>query len=168
MRQSRIENLIREVRQLKRRYRQSSPTERPSVEGHCAHTAEISAEGRKHKEKARKKTKKRIAFIVNPYQFASNLLDKEHSGTLETPVEEVERYLHETHSDPSRKVALGDYECIEPAAPPGTELLTSELTHAEVKEVIKKARFGSAPGPNAIPYKVYNMCPLLQNRLILK
>ena len=40
-----------------------------------------------------------------------------------------------------------------------------EPTLAEVKEVIKKARAGSAPGPNAIPYKVYKMCPLLLKRL---
>ena len=31
--------------------------------------------------------------------------------------------------------------------------------------VIKKAGSGSAPGPNAIPYKVYKMCPLLLKRL---
>ena len=48
---------------------------------------------------ARERTKKRLAFTANPYKFARNLLDKERSGTLETPVEEVERYLHETHSD---------------------------------------------------------------------
>ena len=94
-----------------------------------------------------------------------NLLDKEWSGTLETPVEEAERYHHETHSDPRREDALGDCERIEPAAPPETELVTSEPTFGEVKDVIKKARFGSAPGPNAIPYKVYKMCPLLLKRL---
>jgi len=43
--------------------------------------------------------------------------------------------------------------------------MTSELTYGEVKEFIKKARFGSAPGPNAIRYKVYKICPLLQKRL---
>ena len=78
-------------------------------------------------------------------------------------MEKIEKYLHETHSD--REDALGDCERIEPAAPPETELLTSEPTFGEVKKVIKKARFGSAPGHNAILYKVYKMCPLLQKRL---
>ncbi|XP_052256524.1 uncharacterized protein LOC127861838 [Dreissena polymorpha] len=35
----------------------------------------------------------------------------------------------------------------------------------EVKEAVKKTRAASAPGPNAIPYKVYKMCPLLLRRL---
>jgi len=34
-----------------------------------------------------------------------------------------------------------------------------------VKKIVKKARSGSAPGPNGIPYKVYKMCPLLLRRL---
>jgi len=62
------------------------------------------------RKKARKRPKKRLAFTANPYKFARNLLDKERSGTLETPVEEVERYIHETHSDPSREFVLRDCE----------------------------------------------------------
>ena len=91
------------------------------------------------RRKARERTKKRMAFTANPYKFARNLLDKERSGTLETPVEEVERYLNKTHSDPSREDTLGDCES---AALPEKELLTSEPTFGEVKEVIRKARFG--------------------------
>ena len=41
----------------------------------------------------------------------------------------------------------------------------SEQSFGEVKDVVKKARTASAPGPNAIPYKVYKMCPLLLRRL---
>ena len=167
-RQTRIEKLRCELRQLKRRYRKSSPTERPGL-SQLRDTVRTQLKSLRKAEntrnKARKRTKKRLAFTANPYKFARNLLDKEQSGTLETPVEEVERYLQETHSDPSRDVVLGDCERIEPAAPPDTELLTTEPTFGEVKEVIKKARFGSAPGPNAIPYKVYKMCPLLHKRL---
>ena len=42
---------------------------------------------------------------------------------------------------------------------------TTEPTWKEVKEIVKKARSGSAPGPNGIPYKVYKVCPLLLRRL---
>ncbi|XP_060556916.1 uncharacterized protein LOC132717462 [Ruditapes philippinarum] len=106
-----------------------------------------------------------MAFTANPYKFARTLLDKERSGVLEAPLEEVETYLHETHSDASRNNALRDCERIDPAALPEIELVTTEPTLGEVNEVIKKARFSSAPGPNAIPYKVYKMCPLLLKRL---
>ena len=117
------------------------------------------------RRKARERAKKRMAFTNNPYKFARNLLDKERSGVLETNIKEVEKYLHETHSDSNRDDALGNCDRIEAAAPPEVELLTSEPTLGEVKDTIRRARFGSAPGPNAIPYKVYKMCPLLLKRL---
>jgi len=106
-RQSRIENLIREVRQLKRRYRQSSPTKRPGLSqltGTVRTQLKSLRKADNTSKKAQERTKKRLAFTANLYQFAGNLLDKERSGTLGIPVEEVERYLHETHSDPSREV----------------------------------------------------------------
>jgi hypothetical protein len=84
---------------------------------------------------------------------------------LNAPVEEVEKYLHDTHSDPNRNDALGECDRIEPAAPPEVEFDTSEPTLGDVKAIFKKARYGSAPGPNAIPYKVYKMCPNLLKRL---
>lgn len=37
----------------------------------------------------------------------------------------------------------------------------SEPQLKEVEDVIKKARAGSAPGPNGVPYKVYKNCPRL-------
>ncbi|KAH3752022.1 hypothetical protein DPMN_186630 [Dreissena polymorpha] len=40
------------------------------------------------------------------------------------------------HSDASRKDALGSCDCIEPAASPEVELITSEPTLGKVKDVI--------------------------------
>ena len=84
---------------------------------------------------------------------------------METPVEEVESYLRETHSDPNREDSLGNCDRIDPAEPPQKKMIITEPTLGEVSDIIKKARFGSAPGPNAIPYKVYKMCPRLLKRL---
>jgi len=117
------------------------------------------------RRKARERAKKRAAFTANPYKFARSLLDKERSGKLEAPLEEVERYLHSTHSDPNREEPLGNCERIDPAKEPEKPLDVSEPTLKEVKDTIRKARSASAPGPNAIPYKVYKMCPLLLKRL---
>ena len=41
----------------------------------------------------------------------------------------------------------------------------SEPTWQELKEVVEKARSGSAPGPNGIPYIVYKRCPMLLREL---
>ena len=115
--------------------------------------------------KTTERAKKRAAFTSNQYKFARSLLYKERSGKLETPQEEVEKYLHVTHSDPNREDALGDCDRIEPVKAPEKQLDVSEPSFGEVKDVVKKARTASAPGPNAIPYKVYKMCPLLLMRL---
>ena len=54
-----------------------------------------------------------------------------------------------------------------PEAISETPIDTKESTLLEVKEVVKKARSFSAPGPNgiSISYKVCKMCPLLLKRL---
>ena len=41
----------------------------------------------------------------------------------------------------------------------------SEPTWKEMKEVVNKARSGSVPGPNGIPYIVYKRCPMLLREL---
>ena len=115
--------------------------------------------------KTRERAKKRGAFTANPYKFARSLLDNERSGKLEKTLEEVEKYLHVNHSDPNREDALGDSDRIEPVTAPEKQLDVSEPSIGEVKDVVKKARTASAPGPNAIPYKVYKICPLLLKRL---
>ena len=167
-RQTRIQNLRRELRQLRRRYRDSSPTERVGLTQLRATLRSQLTSLRKAentRRKTRERAKKRAAFTANPYKFARSLLDKERSGKLETPLEEVEKYLHVTHSDPNREDVLGGCDRIEPVNAPEKQLDVSEPSFGEVKDVVKKARTATAPGPNAIPYKVYKMCPLLLRRL---
>ncbi|XP_052280752.1 uncharacterized protein LOC127878274 [Dreissena polymorpha] len=163
-----IQNLRRELKQLRRRYCASSPTERIGV-AQLRDTVRTQLTSLRKAENSRRKTreraKKRAAFTANPYKFARSLLDKERSGKLETPLEEIENFLHVTHSDPKREDVLGDCDRIDPAEEPEKQLNATEPTLGEVKEAVKKARAASAPGPNAIPYKVYKMCPLLLKRL---
>jgi hypothetical protein len=167
-RQVRIQNLRRELKQLRRRYCASSPTERIGL-AQLRDTVRTQLTSLRKAENSRRKTreraKKRAAFTANPYKFARSLLDKERSGKLETPLEEIENFLHVTHSDPNREDVLGDCDRIDPAEEPEKQLNATEPTLGEVKEAVKKARAASAPGPNAIPYKVYKMCPLLLKRL---
>jgi len=166
-RQHRIENMRREIRQLKKQYRNSSTVQRLGL-SQLRDTLRTQLKSLRRAEntrrKARERAQKRAAFTANPYKFAKTLLDMERSGTLETPLEEVKKYLYDTHSDVNREDAW-DCDRIDPALPPEMQLVTTEPTLGEVKYVVKKARWGSAPGPNAIPYKVYKMCPLLLKSL---
>ena len=113
--------------------------------------------------------KKRAAFTctANSYKFARTLLDTERPGMLETPLKEVERYLHNNHSDPNREDALGDCDRIEPVKAPEMRLYVSsgqrnqtpnQGRFGEANDVVRKTRTDSA-----ILYKVYKMCPLLSN-----
>ncbi|XP_052223956.1 uncharacterized protein LOC127839608 [Dreissena polymorpha] len=161
-------NLRRELKQLRRRYCASSPTERIGL-AQLRDTVRTQLTSVRKAENSRRNTreraKKRAAFTANPYKFARSLLDKERSGKLETPLEEIENFLHVTHSDPNREDVLGDCDRTDPAEEPEKQLNATEPTLGEVKEAVKKARAASAPGPNAIPYKVYKMCRLLLKRL---
>jgi len=114
-------------------------------------------------QNTKRQNRKRAAFTADPYRFARSLLDKERYGVLETSIEEVEQYLHDTHSGPKREYTLGDCDRIDPVEPPENDLVITEPTLGEFKEVTKKTR--SASAPNAIQYKVFKMCPLLRKRL---
>jgi len=163
-RQTRIENLRRLLNQIRRRFRDSSPSEQLGLsELRNILRSQLTSlrKAKNTRRKTREKGKKRAQFTANPYKFGKTLLDKERSGLIETPVEEVESYLRETHSDPNREDALGNCHRIDPAEPPQKKMILTESTLRELSDIIKKARFGSAPGPNAIPYKVYKMCPRL-------
>ena len=51
--------------------------------------------------------------------------------------------------------------------PPSMNFDLEEPNWIEIQAVMKKARFGSAPGPNGVPYIVYKRCPQLL-RFLLK
>jgi len=80
-------------------------------------------------------------------------------------MEDIESHLQQTHNDRQKDNPLGEWPRIEPVSAPEMEMETTEPTWKEMKEIVKQARSGSAPGPNGIPYKVYNMCPLILRRL---
>ena len=79
--------------------------------------------------------------------------------------EEIETFLLATHSDTYREKTLGTCQKIVPESLPTIQINVSETTWSEVQEVVKRARSGSAPGPNGIPYRVYKYCPKLLRRL---
>lgn len=101
----------------------------------------------------------------NSYKFASSVLERKRSGKLEKPGEEVETYPRETHSFKMRDEPLGRNSMIEAVPPPKKHLDDKEPTWKEIKEVLKKARAGSAPGPNSVTYKVYKKFPKRLNKL---
>ncbi|XP_052271350.1 uncharacterized protein LOC127872054 [Dreissena polymorpha] len=167
-RQRQIKGIRSELKVLRRRYRHAREEEKPGLKQLRDSQREQLlnlCKAEQLREKRRKKAKRLAEFIANPFKFSNNLLDKEKSGKLESSMEEITQFLTETHSDDIRDVPLGNCQRIEPVPEPTTPLDTKEPTLKEVSEVVQKARAGSAPGPNGIPYKVYKMCPKLLRRL---
>jgi hypothetical protein len=116
---------------------------------------------RRRKERA----KARANFISNPFQFTARLLGKKTSGKLQCPMNEVEDYLKQVHSDPRMEEDLPYLEILIQPEPPDVQFNEKEPSLEEINDVVKKGRMSSAPGPNGIPYKVYKNCPMLTTRL---
>ena len=116
---------------------------------------------RSRKERGRK----RAMFVANPYKFTKSTLDGTKAGSLQSSKEEVERHLSETHSDERQWEDLGNCERIESVPEPEIPMDTKEPSWKEVADIVKKARSGSAPGPNGVPYKVYKKCPKILKHL---
>lgn len=86
-----------------------------------------------------------------PVQFTSKLLGKKSSGKLLAEKVQVKKTSKESHSDERRDVKLPEQPKLMEVNEPEHIFDESEPTAKKGKEVIRKARAASAPGPNGIP-----------------
>lgn len=166
-REKEIAEIRRELKQLTRVYRDATDDERIGL-------AEIRSTLRErlftlrraenHRRNRRERARKRSQFVRNPFQFTKRLLGDTRSGRLQCPREEVQDHLRKTHNDPRREEELGDFPLLVPDEPEAAFDM-SEPKLQEVRNIIKRARAKSAPGPDQVPYKVYKNCPKLTRRL---
>ena len=167
-RERKIKAIRNDLKHLKKAFKKAKPEEKQGLkELRDQQRKELATLRRAEnlRMKSRKNAKRRAAFVANPYQFSKRLMDKEKSGTIANSVEEVQEYIRSVHSDPEKQIPLGDCPRIEDEQPPSIQFDVSEPKLSEIRDVVKKARSSSAPGPNGIPYKVYKMCPQLTRRL---
>ncbi|XP_063436214.1 uncharacterized protein LOC134717649 [Mytilus trossulus] len=167
-REQKIKQLRKELKDLNRRYKKSNEIEKLGIACITDNVREELRRTRRAeqlKNSNKKKAKNRANFIKNPYNYTKTLLGGERTGHLHCSKEEVEKYLHETHSDKERETHLGYCSRVEEEKQPTIEFETKEPTWKEVCEVVKKARTGSAPGYSGVPYKVYKKCPKIHRKL---
>ena len=167
-RQRETAGLKRDLKQLTRRYKEPDEGERQAL-AELRNTIREKLKILRRAERSRKRRKERARararFTANPFHFTSHLLGSKGSGTLTAGKEEVEQHLKDMHSDPRRDEDLGDNEKLIQPDEPEYPFDGAEPKLREVNDVIRKARVGSSPGPNGIPYKVYKNCPRLTKRL---
>lgn len=90
---------------------------------------------------------------------ARQLLDDKRSGKLAITKEDLEHYIKGQYTDAAKDTPLGSSGYVLRPDPPRTPFDTSPPRMCKVREVLKKSRSASAPGPNGLPYKVYKNCP---------
>ncbi|KAL7853191.1 hypothetical protein AOLI_G00200350 [Acnodon oligacanthus] len=107
----------------------------------------------------RRKQKERKDFFRDPFKYAHQLLDEKRSGKLIISKEDLEQYIKSQYMDAARDTPLGTQGYIPRPDLPKTPFNTSSPRLCEIREDLWKARSGSAPGPNGLPYKLYKNCP---------
>ncbi|XP_019617765.1 PREDICTED: uncharacterized protein LOC109465064 [Branchiostoma belcheri] len=164
------QRIRKDLEALRKRWKEASQEERDalsSLREELRVRLRSLSNAERTRKKRRQKEKKRAEFVSNPFRFTKRLLGAKMSGRLTCSKEEAESYLQKTHGDVEREVPLEDRPKDEFPDPeqPTRELDCSELKLAEVKDVIRKARAGAAPGPSGIIYRIYKKCPRLTRRL---
>ena len=104
-------------------------------------------------------------FTANPFRTITKLLGDKRSGTLKKSREEIVDYLRQSNSDTQKDVQLDDNDMLSNQPLPAFEFNYAEPTMREMIDIPRKARGGSAPRPNGVPYKVYKCCSKLTLRL---
>lgn len=107
------------------------------------------------RKRRKRKEKERSDFFKNPFKHARQLLEDRRSGKLETTKEELERHFSQQFSDAGRLTPLGSPGYVPRPAPPAVPFNTAPPKLSEVADIVRRARGASAPGPNAISYKLY-------------
>ena len=157
-RQQKRASIRRDLRQLSKRYRVAPEEERAALaelrQG-IRERLKILNRAERSRKRRKERARARARFTANPFQFTSKLLGKKSSGKLLAEKAEVENHLKEVHSDEKRDEELPEQPKLIQVCEPEHIFDESEPTAKEVRDVIRKARAASAPGPNGIPYKVY-------------
>uniref|UniRef100_A0A3B1JD36 Reverse transcriptase domain-containing protein n=1 Tax=Astyanax mexicanus TaxID=7994 RepID=A0A3B1JD36_ASTMX len=161
-RQKEIQLLVRERRELRKRWKKESPEERVGIDFLQADLKERLGKLRRAENlrtRRRRKEKARTAFYSDPFRFVKGLFTKEKSGSLMVHKQELEDHLKTAYTDNQRLEQREIPSDMPPMPQPRYQLDDSPPRWGEVVEAVKKARAASAPGPNGVPYRLYKNSP---------
>ncbi|XP_061733213.1 uncharacterized protein LOC133536595 [Nerophis ophidion] len=118
-----------------------------------------------HRRRRKERSRRRAAFLANPFGVTKQLLGQKRSGRLACSKAEVDHHLKQIYSDGCREQDLGPCRSLINPPTPTLDFDGKEPGWKEIQEVVRRARTSSAPGPSGVPYKVYKNCPRLLHRL---
>lgn len=165
---TKIHNIRMELKTLKKQYKEAGEQAcGPLVELHYILRKKLITLRRAEQQRRRRRerARRRAAFIRNPFKFTKQLLGQKKGGRLISAKGEINQHISDTFIDPYREKELGQCDALITPPEPVEAFNLREPLLKEVQEVVRKARFRSAPGPSGTSYKVYKYCPKLLHRL---
>ena len=157
-----IDELVSQRRQLRKRWRKAAPEEKEGLKVLWDDLKQRLAKLRRAerlRKRRKRKEKERKDFFKDPFRFARQLLDEKRSGKLTILKEDLEQHIKGQYTDAAKDLPLGSPGHVPRPDSPKTPFDTSPPRLSEIRDVLKRARSASAPGPNGLPYKVYKSCP---------
>ena len=122
------------------------------------------AENARKRRKERRRLRK--SFYQNPFKAAKEMLSPRVPTKLCVEKEVLDEYVREVASDPDREVELGELSGLPDVSAPVVQLRKNPFTDGYFRNLLKRKRSSSTPGPNKIPYTVYKKCPRLARYLL--
>ena len=161
-REKEITQLVQRRRQLRKNWRKATQQEREGLKILWEEVRQRLSRLRRAeriRKRSKRKQKERDSFFKDPFKHARQLLEEKKSGELVITREQMEQHVKMQYSDRLRNVPLGTPGYVPRPAPPTAEFNIMPPKLSEVRQVVKKARSSSAPGPNGVPYRLYKNCP---------
>ena len=167
-RELKIEKLRLELKKVKRQYKCSLENEKPGlaqIRNELRSELRSLRKAEHDRNKRRRRARARAAFMKGPFNFVKTVLGNPRSGKLESEMVDVEQSLAEAHNDIRADAELDEIERLISPPEPRVQFKLNDITLAEVRYIIRKARTKSAPGYSGTSYKVYKKCDKLLNIL---
>ena len=150
-RATKILQLKKELKSLRRQYKEASEEERDALSELCRILRKkltTLTRAKWHRRWRKERARKRTAFQANLFGFTKQLT---------SPKSDI--------SDATREQDLGQSKSLINPPAPTLDFEGKEPTLIEIQEVVKKVRASSDPGLSGVPYQVYKYCPRLLHRL---
>ena len=161
-RQTEIDRLVKERRQLKKQWRKATEEEKEGInvlQEEIQSRLSTLRRAENLLKKRRRKEQTRSRFYKDPFKFVKSLFIKEKSGIFSVSKAALEEHLKKSCTDDRHQEEVSLPSDMSPVNPPEHELDVSPPRWREVDKTVRRARAASAPGPNGVPYRLYKNAP---------
>ena len=169
-RQKKCKKLRDEINKLKGAYKEAPEEEREGIDQlqrEKIRELRLKKRAESIKQNRRKLSRNCNEFLSQPFDFSRKIIAPKPKGEMKSDKIEVEKHLHNAHSDPSRSEEKNEPEDLQEYEEPTVEFDNSLPSWREFNKRLRKARSKSAPGSNGVPYIVYKRCPGIARQLWL-